>query len=211
MTDNISASGAPTGATPAGWYADPWAPGVVRYWDGAAWTPHVQAPPTRTPEVNTQTVWIWLIALLPLVSVLTILIVPWRSILEETIAASMDPRRAPFASLGIYTSPWYLLAMFVGIVLSGLIVWFAYLDHRELRARGIDRPFPWPWAFLNSVYAVGRAIVSIRRTGRGAGVLWAVGLANLAGLIAGGIIVGISIEVTLDSITDIVRSANSYR
>lgn len=26
--------------TPAGWYADPWAPGHERWWDGSAWTPH---------------------------------------------------------------------------------------------------------------------------------------------------------------------------
>lgn len=35
----------------ANWYADPWLPGQLRYWDGQAWTPHVahgdpiQAPP----------------------------------------------------------------------------------------------------------------------------------------------------------------------
>ena len=34
---------------PAGWYADPWFAGQQRWWDGAAWTPHVQAP---TPVVT---------------------------------------------------------------------------------------------------------------------------------------------------------------
>ena len=33
-----------TQAWPAGWYADPWFPGQQRWWDGSAWTPHVQAP-----------------------------------------------------------------------------------------------------------------------------------------------------------------------
>ncbi|MGH1548398.1 DUF2510 domain-containing protein [Leifsonia poae] len=28
-----------------GWYADPSGPGTVRYWDGAAWTQHVQPVP----------------------------------------------------------------------------------------------------------------------------------------------------------------------
>ncbi len=31
---------------PAGWYADPWAPGGVRYWDGQRWTEHALASPT---------------------------------------------------------------------------------------------------------------------------------------------------------------------
>ncbi|MEY9853890.1 hypothetical protein ABH923_003568 [Leifsonia sp. EB41] len=38
---------------PAGWYADPVSPGIVRYWDGAAWTehtaPHEPAPVSTSP------------------------------------------------------------------------------------------------------------------------------------------------------------------
>lgn len=36
---------------PADWYADPWDPAKVRYWDGVAWTAHAQAtlPPTPQP------------------------------------------------------------------------------------------------------------------------------------------------------------------
>ena len=36
--------------TRPGWYADPEAPGRVRYWDGAAWTDH-QAPAPPAPPV----------------------------------------------------------------------------------------------------------------------------------------------------------------
>ncbi|WP_062202912.1 DUF2510 domain-containing protein [Demequina salsinemoris] len=36
-------------AAPAGWYADPSAPGTVRYWDGGAWTEHVAPAPTLAP------------------------------------------------------------------------------------------------------------------------------------------------------------------
>jgi hypothetical protein len=35
-------------ATPAGWYGDPSSPGMVRYYDGRAWTPHV-APAAQPP------------------------------------------------------------------------------------------------------------------------------------------------------------------
>lgn len=33
--------------TPAGWYDDPLIPGGKRYWDGAQWTDHAQAPPVN--------------------------------------------------------------------------------------------------------------------------------------------------------------------
>lgn len=35
---------APPGV-PANWYPDPNSPGVLRYWNGVAWTEHRQAPP----------------------------------------------------------------------------------------------------------------------------------------------------------------------
>lgn len=33
----------------AGWYDDPTVPGGLRYWDGAQWTEHAQAPPAAAP------------------------------------------------------------------------------------------------------------------------------------------------------------------
>lgn len=41
-------------AVPAGWYPDPWNPEMLRYWDGAAWTPGVAGPaegPDRMPTL----------------------------------------------------------------------------------------------------------------------------------------------------------------
>jgi len=43
---------AETRAWPAGWYADPWYSGQQRYWDGAAWTPHVQPAAPATPAAE---------------------------------------------------------------------------------------------------------------------------------------------------------------
>ena len=36
------------GPTPAGWYPDPDQPGMLRYWDGTAWTRHQSPAPTGT-------------------------------------------------------------------------------------------------------------------------------------------------------------------
>src|SRR2546430_198988 len=39
----------PAPATPPGWYPDPYGKAARRYWDGAEWTGHVDAPgPTKT-------------------------------------------------------------------------------------------------------------------------------------------------------------------
>ena len=38
--------------TPAGWYTDPGGSGQLRWWDGAAWTAHLAAPPTPAPAAT---------------------------------------------------------------------------------------------------------------------------------------------------------------
>lgn len=35
---------------PADWYADPWTPGRLRYWNGQTWTSHVCVPVSSVPE-----------------------------------------------------------------------------------------------------------------------------------------------------------------
>lgn len=38
-------------AAPAGWYADPYASGALRYFDGAYWTPHVAPGPAAATAI----------------------------------------------------------------------------------------------------------------------------------------------------------------
>jgi len=213
----------------AGWYPDPATPGILRFWDGAAWTAHTSAPipsaptpaaaptapaatapaaapanpePRKSPGVDTNTPWIWLIVLLPVLTSLLALVAPWRAMfamhgwMAQSFAQPGTPSdmRLFMQPFDIFTSPWWWGLMLIGWVIYGLSIWFAYLDHRELSRRGIDRPFPWPWMFLSIVYPIGRTVVAIRRTGTGWGPLWALIAAQVLGLI---VAVVISAQITL--------------
>ena len=151
----------------AGWYPDPSTPGILRFWDGTAWTAHTSTPnpvaqppaapaaapePRKSPGVDTNTVWIWLIVLLPLASSLLALLVPWRSMLffmhgwqfnTYTQPDHMPDLRLFMQPFDIFFSPWWWAITLFGFAIYGFSVWFAYLDQRELHSRGIDRPFPW--------------------------------------------------------------------
>lgn len=204
----------------AGWYPDPQTPGTLRFWDGATWTAHTSAPnpqppapaaptvaavaePRKSPGVDTNTVWIWLIVLLPLASSLLALLVPWRSMfaMQGWMAFNsyaqpdnMSDMRMFMQPFDIFFSPWWWAITLFGWAIYGFSVWFAYLDQRELRNRGIDRPFPWPWMFLSIVYPIGRIVVAIRRTGAGWGPLWGLIATQVVGIIVG---VVISTQITL--------------
>ena len=51
---------------------------------------------------------------------------------------------------------------------------FAFLDYRQLKKAGVQRPFHWAWAFLAApyVYVIGRSVVVKRVTGGGLLPLW---------------------------------------
>ena len=187
----------------AGWYPDPSTPGILRFWDGTAWTAHTSAPnpvaqpaaapaaapePRKSPGVDTNTVWIWLIVLLPMFAMQGWMMQPFA---ESGPRTDLHTFMQPF---DIFFSPWWWGIMLLGWAVYGFSVWFAYLDHRELRNRGIDRPFPWPWMFLSLVYPIGRIVVTIRRTGTGWGPLWGLIATQVVGII---VAVVISAQITL--------------
>lgn len=197
-------------AVPAGWYPDPSDATRGRYWDGAAWTEYLHHPgqPAPTPVLRApegtpwSTPWIWLIVLLPLLSIASLFLVPIEDVLEASFAA---PEEALAAQVELYTSPGYLLSIAIGWILPALLVLFAVLDHRALRRRGVPKPLHWAWgffAFLSpAVYPIARAVIVRRRTGRGFVVLWV----TIAVLVVTAVVTTVwAVGLTL-SVTDAVR------
>lgn len=193
-------------STPAGWYPDPATPGLQRYWDGQAWSADVVAPRSpydlKAPEsTDPNTLWIWLVVLLPVLPMLISLFIPWGSLFEFD-PYTTDPTAAMQASLAPYASPVFILSSVVSYAVYGVCIFFAYRDHRELLARGVPRPFHWAWAFLNPVYPIGRSVVVKRRTGRGLAPLW-VTVATMVLSLAVAIVISV---IAFDAIFDMVRS-----
>lgn len=163
-----------TPSVPAGWYPDPAGGARSRWWDGTQWTEHFQEPydpaaaaaALKAPEgTQWNTPWIWLIIVIPLLPMIGLLTIDWRSMF--TFDPS-DPTSAMNAQFAIFTSPGYLLAVLGGWVGYALCALFAFLDWRELQKRGVPKPFHFAWVFLSSlVYVIGRSVVVRRRTGDG--------------------------------------------
>jgi hypothetical protein len=173
----MTAQAAPT---PAGWYPDPADPARGRYWNGIAWTDLYHTPgqlfpagaePKAPPGTDGNTVWIWLVVLLPVLPTVLALFVPWGSMYD------FDPTNyysMMSAMYGPFLSPLYWASMATSYLVYGLVVFFAYRDVKELNRRGVPKPFHWAFAFLGGiVYAVGRSIVVARRTGKGYAPIWA--------------------------------------
>jgi hypothetical protein len=117
--------------------------------------------PATTPVY---TPFIWLIVLLPLLSLVALLF--WQPDFRTTRVGGVET----IDPLSIYT-PGYFAILGLGIVVYGLNVVFAALDHRALVRAGVVRPFHWAWAFLNgAVYVIGRSVI-VRQVARPRGLL----------------------------------------
>lgn len=163
----------PTSPAP-GWYPDPAGTPRRRYWDGRAWTEFfdggswdgsVQQP--KLPEgTRVNTPYIWLIVLLPVLSLIALLFWNMDAYFQRAL---QSPRTAGFSQ---FADPGYLLVQGVNWLIYAAIVVLAVLDWRALKRIGIVRPFHWAWAFLPLVYIIGRAVVLRRRVHRGLAPLW---------------------------------------
>jgi hypothetical protein len=208
---------------PAGWYPAPDGTGGQRWWDGTQWTEYASplAPPPapqhqqqyaaqqyavqpyapygevarpRVPEgTPVDTAWIWLIVVLPFLSLVPLLF--WD--FEGYLLRSMNEPNDPMAQLALYTDPAYLSAIGLGWVAYGLSAWFAHLDVVALRRLGYQRQFHWAWAFLNSlVYVIGRSVMVKRQAGRGSAPMWAA-IALTVALFVGSIVWVVTVVVTV--------------
>ena len=212
---------------PAGWYPDPRDSSWQRWWDGVGWTEHAvpaasgSVQPVQTyaaqyprapaapstplrPDIQTNTVWIWLVVLLPLVMLPTIFLIDWRGYLESSLdMSSLDTANPMLPSVGMtLTSVGLGIA---GFVVAGIGVLFAWLDWRELKRRGIQKPFHWAWAFLalvvtNGVYVIGRGVILRRQTGKGLAPVWVWIAVSALSLIVGVVYVGMIMGEMFDII-----------
>lgn len=150
--------------TPPGWYPDPSGRRGTRWWSGTMWTDDLGPLPSQIPrpqlpdDVPTNTPWIWLIAVLPVLGLLSGFVYA-PSIHMVTIGPdhlrTVDPS-------SVYT-PGYVLAQVIGVLFAAANIVVAWRDERVLARRGVVRPFPWPWAFLaGAVYVIGRFVI-VRR------------------------------------------------
>lgn len=170
MTDNSSQPIA------AGWYADHTDPALQRWWDGTKWTEHTQrayAPAAKLEApagTKWSTPWIWLVLLLPLLSLFSIFAVNMDGYFR---ALFTDPLRPDIAgAMAALFSPALLIVTLLGWVVYGLMVFFAFRDYKELEKRGVPKPFHWAFAFLSVVYPIGRGIVTNSRGAGGIAVTW---------------------------------------
>jgi len=146
-------------------------------------------PVPRAPEgTTTGTVWIWLIVVLPLVQMLASIpllvgIGEMYTKLFGTLdfsdsASSNEVMQGMLSSyIGLFGP--VLWVTLLSYLLSGVGVLLGWLDWRELRGRGVPKPFHWAWGFFaftgagTLVYLIGRTVVARRRTGTGLAPLWA--------------------------------------
>jgi len=168
-------------AVPPGWYDDGTGSGQQRWWSGVEWTEHVATPtvivrPLLPADRPVYSVWIWLIVLLPLLSLGSFFL--WQPNFDYlSDPASIATPGYESRYLSSMFTPGYFVILGLSFVSYGLTALFAWRDSIWLRAQGVVRPFSWPWVFIPSygglVYVIGRSVI-VRRVAapRGLAPIW---------------------------------------
>lgn len=170
-----------------GWYADP-EDGSRRWWNGIAWAERGKGPSgllgsTGVPLGVSVNPWpVWLLVLLPLVSLVPLLTVDLGAWFRAALVAAEAGRASVLP-------PGFLLSQVLGLVVVVLNLVLAAADRSALRSRGVAAPFHWAWTLLSPlVYLIGRTVVLHRRVGRGSAPLWVYLLVSLVAGIAVGLL-----------------------
>lgn len=170
--------------TPPGWYPDDQDATRLRYWDGAAWTEARTplAPPpvgVEQPELpagtNVGTVFAWIFAALPIVSIVSSIIQSAALQGEIGQISISDNGTVNSPTVLTQTDPSSLIGYLITLLLYAAAVVLALFDHRALTRIGIVRPFHWAFAFIPYplVYLIGRHVVLRKMTRTSGAPLWA--------------------------------------
>lgn len=128
---------------------------------------HSAQPRKLDPGTPVGTWAIWVIALLPIISVLLNSLWDVEDYARKYLSPDLD------TALSTASDPMYLTMTFAGFAIYVATVVLAFVDWRILSERGVDRPFHWAWSFLwGIVYVIGRGVVVRRRSGRGLAPMW---------------------------------------
>jgi hypothetical protein len=125
--------------------------------------PYGAAPALKAPEgTSPSTPFIWVLALLPLVTLAL-------SIVQLTTIDSLV--ESALSESGSSYTPLDITNYGVSLLIAAATVVLAFFDARTLAARGVPRPFHWAWSFFAlvsaPVYMIGRSVVVRRRVGSG--------------------------------------------
>jgi Domain of unknown function (DUF4328)/Protein of unknown function (DUF2510) len=129
---------------PAGWYADPWYAGYLRWWDGTAWTPHVapsggQGVDPTSAVASTEATGTWLRRALyatPFTQALALALIfgSLRKVFDSIGSSPGDPRA--FNNPGGWGAVGQLLSLVSTVLLVLRMVWL-YRATKAARALGL--------------------------------------------------------------------------
>jgi energy-converting hydrogenase Eha subunit A len=131
-----------------------------------------ELPAPAEKRSSTNTVWIWVLLFLPLAWVVLL----FAPDVGGALALAQSGRvPGSFAPVLVWLITSAVVIVLGTVALGALGLLSAYRDCLRLRRMPIEQPFRWAWQFTAlvglPVYAIGRAVVVRRRTGRGLAVL----------------------------------------
>ncbi len=143
-------------------------------WPQQQWQPEA-APSRLITEVPSSTGPVWIMALIPLYTLVVGLMI--------------------LLSGAAQTTSVVVLIMMFGIpYLAGIVL--AFLDHRALRRAGLEQPAPWAFAILTvGIYLIARLTRTVRESGTGFGPLFTFLTLGLALIVANVAVPGLIIQL----------------